>query len=107
MLTRTVRYQIDPQKKTEFERYNCNWSEAIPLCGEELVGYSAPHEGLSISAYGIYNVGSLADCESYRVCLARDPLGQENCALAQEEKFLLREDRAWLKQVGGAGVRTS
>lgn len=48
-------------------------------------------------AYGIYNVASLADYECYRTRLAADPLGQENYRFAQQEKFLLREDRTWLK----------
>lgn len=107
MLTCIIRYQIDPTQKTEFEQYGRNWGEAIPRCGADLVGYSTPHEGSSTLAYGIYNVSSLADYETYRARLARDPLGRENYAFAQEKKFLLREDRTWLKRVAGAGVGTS
>ncbi|MEM9241962.1 MAG: NIPSNAP family protein [Pseudomonadota bacterium] len=101
MLTCVIRYQIDPTQKAEFEQYGQNWGEAIPRCGADLVGYYSPHEGSSTLAYGIYNVQSLADYEAYRMRLARDPLGQENFRFAQAKKFLLREDRTWLKRIAG------
>lgn len=97
MLTCIIRYHIDPTKKAQFEEYSRNWGQAIPRCGADLIGYYAPHEGSSTLAYGLYNVGSLADYERYRSCLAADPLGRENYEFAQKEKFLLREDRTWLK----------
>ncbi|MBW4710665.1 NIPSNAP family protein [Roseobacter sp. YSTF-M11] len=97
MLTCIIRYQIDPTKTAQFHRYAQNWGEAIPRCGADLVGYFAPHEGSSTLAYGIYHIPSLAAYESYREKLATDPLGRENYAFAQSEKFLLREDRTFLK----------
>ncbi len=96
MLTCVIRYQIDPAKKAQFERYARNWGQAIPRCGAELTGYFAPHEGSSTLAYGIYNIPSLAAYEAYRARLAADPLGRENYEFAQAEKFILREDRTWL-----------
>lgn len=97
MLTCVIRYQIDPTKRTQFEQYARNWGQAIPRCGADLVGYYAPHEGSATLAYGIYNVASLADYEAYRARLAADPLGRENYEFAQKERFLLREDRTWLR----------
>ena len=97
MLTCIIRYEIDPTKKAQFEQYARNWGTAIPRCGADLIGYYAPHEGSSTLAYGIYNIPSLAEDEAYRTRLAADPLGQENYAFAQSEKFLLREDRTFLK----------
>ena len=106
MLTCVIRYHIDPTKKDQFARYASNWGIAIPRCGADLIGYYLPHEGSSTLAYGIYNVSSLADYEAYSARLADDPLGRENYAFAQKEKFLLREDRTFLKLVpvpkGGA-----
>ncbi|MQQ08933.1 NIPSNAP family protein [Epibacterium sp. SM1979] len=99
MLTCVIRYQIDPTKQAAFAEYARNWGQAIPRCGADLVGYFAPHEGSSTLAYGIYNVASLAAYEEYRTRLAADPLGQKNYEFAQQEKFLLREDRTWLKLV--------
>jgi|SRR5690625_5922917 len=99
MLTCVIRYEIDPTRKDAFVRYARNWGQAIPRCGADLIGYFAPHEGSSTLAYGIYNIPSLAAYEAYRERLAADPLGRENYAFAQAEKFLLREERTFLKLV--------
>ncbi|OAN86173.1 NIPSNAP family protein [Sulfitobacter geojensis] len=99
MLTCIIRYHIDPTKKAQFAQYARNWGTAIPRCGADLIGYYAPHEGSSTLAYGIYNIPSLGAYEQYRDRLAADPLGRENYDFAQSEKFLLREDRTFLKLV--------
>ena len=99
MLTCVIRYHIDPTKRAEFEQYARTWGQAIPRCGAGLIGYFAPHEGSATRAYGIYTVDSLAAYEAYRARLAEDPLGRENYAFAQREKFLLREDRTFVKLV--------
>jgi len=99
MLTCVIQYRIDPTKKAEFQRYARNWGQAIPRCGAELVGYYAPHEGSTTLAYGIYHVASLAEYERYRARLLNDPRGQENYAFAQSEKFILSEERTFLKLV--------
>ena len=98
-ITCFIRYEIDPFRKDAFGQYARNWGQAIPRCGANLIGYFAPHEGSSTLAYGIYDVADLATYEAYRARLAADPLGQENYAFAQERKFILREDRTWLKKV--------
>ncbi|SFR51164.1 NIPSNAP family protein [Litoreibacter janthinus] len=97
MLTCFIRYQIDPTKRAQFEQYARNWGQAIPRNGADLIGYYAPHEGSSTLAYGVYNIPSLAEYEAYRARLAADPLGRENYEFAQSEKFILREDRTFLK----------
>ena len=99
MLTCVIRYHIDPTKKELFAEYARNWGQAIPRCGADLIGYYAPHEGSSTLAYGIYNIPSLAEYEAYRAKLAADTLGRQNYDFAQSEKFLLREDRTFLRCV--------
>jgi len=96
MITCFIRYQIDPFKKTEFEQYARNWGEAIPRNGADLIGYFAPHEGSATTAYGVYNIDSLAAYEAYRARLATDPLGRENYEFAKRERFILKEDRIFL-----------
>ncbi len=98
MITCFIRYQIDPHKRVEFERYARAWNEAIPRCGADLIGYFAPHEGSATLAYGVYSVESLAAYEAYRARLAVDEQGRENYAFAMRERFILREDRAFLKR---------
>ena len=99
MITCFIRYHIDPTKKAQFTEYARNWGQAIPRCGADLFGYFAPHEGSTTLAYGVYTIESLAAYEAYRARLAADPLGRENYEFAQREKFLLREDRTFLKRV--------
>ncbi|MCF6302144.1 MAG: NIPSNAP family protein [Devosiaceae bacterium] len=103
MITCFIRYQIDPTKKRLFEQYSRNWGEVIPRCGAELIGYFSPHEGSTTLAYGVYNIKNLAAYEAYKAKLIADPLGRENFEFAQREKFLLREDRTFLKLVSGNG----
>ena len=97
MITCFIRYEIDPFKKTAFERYAQNWGQAIPRCGADLIGYFAPHEGSATTAYGVYSLPSLADYEAYRARLTNDPLGRENYAFAREAQFIRREERIFLK----------
>jgi NIPSNAP len=97
MITCFIRYELDPYKRTQFNDYAKNWGQAIPRCGADLIGYFAPHEGSNTIGYGVYNIESLAAYEAYRARLAADPLGRENYAFAQREKFILREDRLFLK----------
>lgn len=97
MITCFIQYQIDPTKKAQFQEYARNWGEAIPRNGADLIGYYAPYEGSSTLAYGVYNIENLAEYEAYRARLANDPLGRKNYDFAMREKFILREDRTFLK----------
>ena len=97
MLTCFIRYEIDPFKRDAFESYARTWGKAIPRCGADLVGYFAPHEGSSTTAYGVYHIADLAAYEAYRSRLAADPAGQQNYDFARREQFIRREDRIFLK----------
>jgi NIPSNAP protein len=108
MITCVIRYEIEPFEAEAFAQYARVWGEAIPRNGAELIGYYAPHEGSATTAYGIYNIESLAAYEAYRTRLKADPLGQQNYEFARREKFIRREDRVFLKLVSaphGALVR--
>ena len=97
MITCFIRYEIDPFKIAAFEEYARNWGAAIPRCGADLIGYFAPHEGSSTTAYGVYNIESLAAYEQYRARLSADPVGQANYEFAKREQFIRREDRMFLR----------
>ncbi len=97
MITCFIRYEIDPWKRAQFERYARTWGQAIPAAGADLVGYFAPHEGSTSTAYGVYNVPSLAAYEAYRERLAASELGRANYAFAEAERFILREERSFLR----------
>ena len=97
MITCIIRYEIDPFKADAFKEYARNWGEAIPRCGADLIGYYAPHEGSSTTAFGIYNIASLAAYEEYRARLAKDKAGRANYEFAEREQFIRSEDRLFLK----------
>ena len=97
MITCFIRYEIDPFQKDNFAEYSRNWGQAIPRCGADLVGYFAPHEGSATTAYGVYHIENLATYEAYRARLAADPAGKANYEFAREKRFILREDRIFLK----------
>ena len=99
MLTCVIRYHIDPTKKDAFATYARNWGQAIPRNGADLIGYYAPHEGSSTLAFGIYNVASLAEYEAYRARLKSDPAGKANFQMAMDRRFILSEERTFLRQV--------
>ena len=101
MITCFIRYEIEPHGREAFETYAQAWGRAIPRCGADLIGYFAPQEGSATTAYGLYNIESLAAYEAYRARLAADPAGKANYEFARREKFILKEDRVFLKLVSG------
>jgi hypothetical protein len=104
MLTCFTRYEIEPFKVAAFEEYAQNWGEIIPRCGADLVGYYAPHEGSATTAFGVYNVESLAAYEAYRARLRADPAAQANFERAARGGFIRREDRIFLRLTSGPQV---
>jgi NIPSNAP protein len=98
-ITVFIRYQIEPFKKDAFEGYVRRWMEIIPRCGGDLVGYWLPHEGTNNIAYGLISFASLADYEAYRARLRADPAGAANFKLAEDQRFILAEERTFLRQV--------
>ena len=101
MIACFIRYELDPFKTTEFERYARAWGEAIPECGADLIGYFAPHEGSATVGYGVYTIENLAAYEAYRARLKEHPIGRENFAFAKAGQFIRREDRLFLRPVAG------
>lgn len=97
MITCFIRYEIDPCKTAAFDEYARVWGRVIPRCGAELIGYFAPHEGSATTAYGVYNIDSLAAYEAYRARLRDDPDGRANYEFALRERFIRREDRIFLR----------
>ena len=99
-ITCFIRYQIDPFQRAEFKRYAEAWGRIIPRCGGKLIGYFLPHEGSNDVAWGLIGFDSLAAYESYRATLRADAEGRANFEWAQAQRFILREERTWLENVG-------
>ena len=100
-ITCFIRYQIDPFQRDAFKQYAENWGRIIPRCGGHLVGYFLPHEGTNDVAWGLIAFDSLAAYERYRARLRSDPESRENFAMAQNKRFILREERTFTEIVDG------
>jgi NIPSNAP protein len=98
-ITVFIRYQIDPFKRTQFEQYAKRWLSIIPKCGGDLIGYFMPHEGTNNIAYGLISFESLAAYEAYRARLRENDEGVANFHVAEEQKFILAEERTFLRKV--------
>ncbi len=98
-ITVFIRYQLDPFKRGQFEDYAKSWRTIIPRCGGDLVGYWMPHEGTNNIAYALISFASLAAYEAYRARLRADEAGQQNFRFAEEQRFILAEERSFLRMV--------
>ena len=98
-VTCCIRYTLDPFKREAFETYAKNWLTIIPACGGELHGYWMPHEGTDNIALAMISFPSLAAYEQYRARLRADEKGRLNFAFAQKERFILSEERSFLRAV--------
>lgn len=98
-VTCAIRYVIDPFKRDQFETYARNWLKIIPACGGDLLGYFMPHEGTNNIAHALISFESLAAYEAYRARLKADKAGMDNFRFAETERFILSEERTWLRPV--------
>lgn len=94
-----IRYQLDPFRRDAFESYAKRWIEIIPTCGGDPVGYWMPHEGTNNIAYALISFESLAAYEAYRTRLKADTAAQENFRFAEAERFILAEERTFLRRI--------
>ena len=98
-ITVFIRYRLDPFKQRQFEEYAKRWLAIIPKCGGNAVGYWMPHEGTNDIAFALISFDSLADYERYRARLRSDPEGMAACGFAAEERFILAEERSFLRRI--------
>jgi hypothetical protein len=94
-----IRYQIVPFKRAMFEEYSKRWLTIIPKCGGDLIGYFMPHEGTNNIAFALISFESLAAYEAYRARLRGDAEAIANFNFAEEHKFILSEERTFLRKV--------
>jgi len=102
-ITCCIRYVLDPFQRDAFEQYARRWTDIIPRCGGDLIGYFMPHEGTNNIALAMISFDSLAAYEAYRVRLKDDQEGAANFRFAQEQRFILSEERTFLRMLPPAG----
>ena len=98
-VTCCIRYTLDPFKRDAFEEYARRWATIIPRCGGGLLGYFMPHEGMNNIALALISFESLAAYETYRARLKADAEGAANFRFAESERFILSEERSFLRPV--------
>jgi hypothetical protein len=96
-----IRYVIDPFQRDAFEAYAKQWLTIIPACGGDLIGYFLPHEGTNNIAHAMIGFASLAAYEAYRARLRTDDAAMANFGDAQARRFILSEERTFLRPVAG------
>lgn len=106
-ITCFIRYEIDPFQREAFREYAENWGRIIPRCGGNLIGYFLPMEGTNYEAWGLIAFDSLAAYEAYRARLKTDQEGRANFMMAQEKRFILREERTFTEIVDGTFQRAA
>ncbi|PDT73917.1 NIPSNAP family protein [Bradyrhizobium sp. C9] len=94
-----IRYQLDPFKRAMFEEYSRNWLSIIPRCGGHLLGYWMPHEGTNNIGFALISFESLAAYEAYRARLRQDGEGVANFNFAEQNRFIVAEERTFLRKV--------
>jgi hypothetical protein len=94
-----IRYQIDPFKRAMFEEYAKRWLAIIPRCGGDPVGYWMPHEGTNNIAFALISFENIAAYETYRARIRVDAEGVATFNFAEENKFILAEERTFLRKV--------
>jgi hypothetical protein len=94
-----IRYQLDPFKRAVFEQYARRWLAIIPRCGGDLVGYWMPHEGTNNIAFALISFENLAAYENYRARLRADKEGMANFDFAEQNKFIVAEERSFLRKL--------
>jgi hypothetical protein len=98
-VTCCIRYVIDPFQLEAFEAYARRWLTVIPKCGGQLLGYFLPHEGTNNVALALISFESLSAYEAYRARLRADADGAANFATAMAQRFILSEERTFLRMV--------
>ena len=86
-------------KRATFDEYARRWIAVIPKCGGDLIGYWMPHEGTNNIAFALISFENLAAYENYRARLRADAEAMANFGFAEESKFILAEERTFLRKV--------
>ncbi|MBG6185593.1 antibiotic biosynthesis monooxygenase (ABM) superfamily enzyme [Arthrobacter sp. CAN_A214] len=96
MITVHLRYEIDPDKLSDFEEYGRRWIRLVNKFGGTHHGYFLPSEGDSDIAYALFTFPSLAEYERYRTESAMDPDCLEAYHHAQDTGCIRRYERRFL-----------
>lgn len=99
VITCYLKYVIDPYKLAEFEEYGRRWIALVTRLGGNHHGYFLPSEGASNVAYAMFSFLSLADYETYRQRMAKDPECQAVFEMEKHNRSIVSYERSFLRPV--------
>jgi hypothetical protein len=101
MITLYLRYTINPNEFSAFEKYVAEEQQAIAESGGKVAGYYVPTDfsGATNEGFGLIDFPSLAEYEKYRAKLANHPLHKENAVALEKSGALLSIYRALIQKV--------
>lgn len=78
LITCYVRYELNPDKISEFEEYARMWIPLVEKFGGTHHGYFLPHESANDVAVCLFSFPTLADYEAYHL----KSMGNQECQIA-------------------------
>jgi hypothetical protein len=90
VITCCVRYEVDPAKIADFERFARAWIDLVNRHGGTHHGYFLPSEGASDVALALFSFPSLAEYERYRARFGEDPIRDESGCVRRYERTFMR-----------------
>jgi hypothetical protein len=99
MITCHLRYEIDPDKIDDFERFARAWIALVDRSGGTHHGYFLPSEGASDVAYAVFTFPSLAEYERFRERFGKDPDFVAADAIRDRSNCVRRYERTFLRPV--------
>jgi hypothetical protein len=99
MVTCHLRYEIDPGKIEDFERFGRAWIALVNRSGGRHHGYFLPSEGASDIAYALFSFPSLAAYEEYRAKFGVDPDFVAADEIRERSGCVRRFERTFLRPV--------
>ena len=99
MVTCYLRYEIDPYKLKEFEKYARMWIPLVNKFGGQHNGYFLPSEGASNIALALFTFPSLAKYEQYREDSFNDEACKTAFQYAEDTRCIITYERSFFKPI--------
>ena len=97
MITCHIRYEIDPAKINDFERFAGRWMDLVQRSGGVHHGYFLPAEGASDIAYALFSFPTWRATSSIDRCSGVDPDFVEADRIRDESSCVRRYERTFLR----------
>jgi hypothetical protein len=101
VITCCVRYEVDPAKIADFERFARAWIDLVNRHGGTHHGYFLPSEGASDVALALFSFPSLAEYERYRARFGEDPEFVAADRIRDESGCVRRYERTFMRPLLG------